>query len=131
MITLLLIAVVIAIYLVPVIKVASEDERFAVTLLGRYQGLRGPGLALNVAAPVAVWTRLQIGQRGELNSNGFASFGARSVPVRLDGLLEPGGFVQITNFETSGPEARVVVVPHGDQRRMLLCEKCGHEMPLT
>lgn len=103
------------------IKIASEHERFAVFRLGRYLGIRGPGLLYRLAN-VERWVRLAIGDRGELIESSMAKINDAAVPVRVDGRASVGQAIRVTAFQAQ----EILVAPVEDVGRPVTCEKCGH-----
>ena len=77
----------IALFLVVIIvmssglKIAAEDQRFAVFTLGRFAGFSGPGLV--IAAPfVSRLYVLKVGDTGTMTSSEFAKFDKTTIPVK-------------------------------------------------
>lgn len=120
-VTIALVAVM-AIILMSSIRIARDSERFAVFILGRFAGFKGPGLLLRIPGQVAIWHRIKLGDRGELLNGGLARFGSFDLPVQSVAPARPGTFVRVTSFAPSS----VVVEPSEDQVRSLRCPKCGH-----
>ena len=100
------------------VRIASEHQRFAVSAVGRFHGLRGPGLLFKWSGGEVHWERLQLGQLGTLLGDGRAQFGRAVVPITSGEPLSRA--VKIERFESDV----VVVVPA--QLRIVPCEKCGH-----
>lgn len=121
-IAIVLFAVLLAMFLASGIQVARDSERFAVFVLGRFAGFKGPGLLLRVPGQVAIWHRIKLGDRGELLNGGLARFGSFDLPVQGSAPVRAGTHVRITGFSSSS----VVVEPSEDQVRSLRCPKCGH-----
>ena len=71
----LVVVVLITAVLYSSIKIAQENERFAVFIIGRFAGFKGPGIVLNTSASKLV--RLKVGDFGTLTSHEFASFWGR------------------------------------------------------
>ncbi len=117
----LLIVLVVMIVAYSSIRIAQEDERFAVFILGRFAGFDGPGLILRPAG-ISRLHRLKIGDTGMLESVEFAVFGGCAVPVSNTGALDVGRPVRITGFNDDGP-----VLTAAAERPMALCPKCGHK----
>ena len=106
--------------LVRTIKVASHQERFAVIRLGQFKGFKGPGLHLRFFGH---WTRLRLGDRGELVSPEIGRFHGKAIPLLVDSNVRIGSMIRITDFE----ENRVVGTLDPEERRTFTCKKCGHE----
>lgn len=105
------------------IKIAREDQRFAVFRLGRFMGIKGPGLIYVIPVTDKVH-KLSLGDSGELLASGQARFGKVTVPVESGERLEVGSAVRIMRFKDSS-----VVVTHGlGKGRKVMCPKCSHEM---
>ena len=103
------------------IKIARESQRFIVYRLGRFFGLKGPGL-LFILPGVDKCTRINVGDRGELLAFDLARIKNADVPVRVEGRVEMGKTVRIQGFTETG----AVVVGDSVQTKEFVCEKCGH-----
>ena len=96
----LLLLVLVNLIVVRHLKISQEHERFAVFRVGRYVGLRGPGLCLNVSGPVLEkWHRISLDDRGELISPDNAKFDTDIIlPVKCK-QGKVGGNVRIVGFD--------------------------------
>lgn len=117
----------IALFLVVIIvmpmglKIAAEDQRFAVFTLGRFAGFSGPGLVL--AAPfVTRLYALNVGDSGVMTGTGFAKFDKTSIPVKNTLSLTAGQAIRIDGFD--GTEPRIV---SAIARPVNHCPNCGHQ----
>jgi len=123
-------AIVIIIFLVfllsSAIKIASENERFAAFSLGRFMGLKGPGLVLKSPGSESKWTKIAVGDRGELVAPEVGNFKKIQIPVQVDGQIKVGSIIRIVGFESN----LVQVMGDPDQGRTVICEKCGHKMSI-
>ena len=106
------------------IKIASENERFAVFSLGRYAGLKGPGLLQKIQGVGGQWVKLSVGDRGKLIAPGMCSIKNIQVPVQIDSKVEINKAIRIIGFDSDTIKAML----DPDQSRKIVCEKCGHEM---
>lgn len=120
---LMIVAAITAVVLLTAIKIVPEHERFAVYLLGRFVGFRGPGLVVKMTGPSKEWKRIKSGERGVLISDDVARFSAGDLPIRLDGRPTVGAYVKVTRFE----KKRALAAIDPDQTRVVVCEQCGHE----
>jgi len=103
------------------IKIARESQRFIVYRLGRFFGLKGPGLFL-ILPGVDKCTKINVGDRGELLAQDLARIKNADIPVRVEGRAEIGKMVRIQSFT----ERDAVVVAENVQTKEFVCEKCGH-----
>jgi regulator of protease activity HflC (stomatin/prohibitin superfamily) len=103
------------------IKVVSESQRLVVYRLGRFFGLKGPGL-ISVIPAVDKCTKIGIGDQGELMAQDFARIKGVDVPVRVDGSAMIGQSVRIQSFT----DKDAVVALDTVQAREFVCQKCGH-----
>jgi regulator of protease activity HflC (stomatin/prohibitin superfamily) len=103
------------------IKIARENQRFIVYRLGRFFGLKGPGLFF-ILPGVDRCTKINIGDRGELLAQDLARIKNADIPVRVEGRAEIGKMVRIQSFT----ERDAVVVAENVQTKEFVCEKCGH-----
>ena len=102
-------------------KVVSESQRLVVYRLGRFFGLKGPGI-IYVIPGVDKCTKIGIGDQGKLISQNLATVKKVDVPVRVDGSAVIGQSVRIQSFT----DKDAVVVLDTAQTREFVCEKCGH-----
>jgi hypothetical protein len=103
------------------IKIARENQRFIVYRLGRFFGLKGPGLFFIIPG-VDKCTKINVGDRGELLAQDLARIKNADIPVRVEGRAEIGKMVRIQSFT----ERDAVVVAENVQTKEFVCEKCGH-----
>ncbi len=103
------------------IKIARESQRFIVYRLGRFFGLKGPGLFF-ILPGVDKCTKINVGDRGELLAQDLARIKNADIPVRVEGRAEIGKMVRIQAFT----ERDAVVVAENVQTKEFVCEKCGH-----
>lgn len=103
------------------IKIARESQRFIVYRLGRFFGLKGPGLFF-ILPGVDKCTKINVGDRGELLAQDLARIKNADIPVRVEGRAEIGKMVRIQSFT----ERDAVVVAENVQTKEFVCEKCGH-----
>ena len=118
----LILLAVAAIFVALSIRIAGENERFAVFMVGSFAGFKGPGLVLKVPGTSDL-VRIALGAEGEVQSNELVSIGTRSIPYVSAGSVRSGAKVRVSGFET----ARVKVEP---VQTFLVCEKCGHKNAL-
>ena len=103
------------------IKVVSESQRLVVYRLGRFFGLRGPGL-VSIIPGVDKCTKIGIGDQGKLIAQALATIKRVDVPVRVDGLATMGQSIRIQSFT----DKDAVVVLDTAPTREFVCQKCGH-----
>jgi len=115
----LILLAVAVIYVALSIRIAGENERFAVFMVGRFAGLKGPGLVLKVLGASDL-VRISLGAEGEVQSNELVSIDSRSIPYVANGSVRSGAKVRVSGFEP----ARLKVEP---LQKFLVCEKCGHK----
>lgn len=110
-----------AVLLASGIRIANEHERFAVFRLGRYLGVRGPGLLYRLAN-IERWVRIAIGDHGELVEASRARINDAVLPVRVDGRASVGQAVRVVAFQAQ----EILAAPTETIGREVKCEKCGH-----
>ena len=103
------------------IKIARESQRFIVYRLGRFVGLKGPGLIFIIPG-VDKCTKINVGDRGELLAQDLARIRNVDLPVKVLGSVEVGKTVRIQSFM----EREAIVVADSSQAKEFICEKCGH-----
>jgi hypothetical protein len=119
----LLVIAPVAIWLSLGIRIANEDERLATFVLGRFAGLKGPGLVIMLPGASPEYVRVRLGMEGETQSYELASFEGRAIPFTTEKSVKPGSEVRIKGFERDA--TRLEAIP-----RVVVCEKCGHKNPL-
>lgn len=102
------------------IRIANENERFAVFMLGRFWKFKGPGLVFRTNTMKFV--RLKIGDLGEITNPEFVRFGESDVPISQASEFRVGDSVRIHSFGEDGP-----FLERSDQAPIHHCPKCGHE----
>ena len=107
-----------AFFLFAKLKIAKDNERFAVHSLGQFRKLLGPGLLLKWSGSETKWHRLALGEIGNWVGGDRAQFGDCVVPVQYEEKPKRG--VRIEGFE----DERVLVAP--SEVVSFPCEKCGH-----
>lgn len=105
------------------LKIASEYQRLALFRLGRYLGLKGPGLIMIIPA-IDKCFAFSIGDQGLLINDGTGKFKGAEVPVECNENICVGSRIKINGFLNQ----KIQVILDADQRRRIKCEKCGHEM---
>lgn len=106
------------------IRVAKEHERFGVFTMGRYVGLKGPGLIVSWPASTSSWTRISVGDAGEMIGSDVVRISDVRLPAKYEGRISSGASVRITGFTADA----VTVEPDPNRLRKITCERCGHEM---
>src|SRR5262245_17570907 len=93
---------VVAVYVFMAVKIANENERFAVFALGRFVGLKGPGLVLRIPGGGYDFHRVALGAEGEIQSNELVSIGNRAVPFTSSDSVRFGEKVRVCGFDSAG-----------------------------
>ena len=107
--------------LVTGIKIASEDERFAVFRLGRFLGFKGPGILYKFGY-IEKWVRIKPGDCGELMDTSLANINSINVPVQVDGKVAIGKPIRVTRFRGE----QLLVTANLVENRSVVCQKCGY-----
>ena len=79
------------------IKIARESQRFVIYRLGRFFGLKGPGLFFIIPG-VDKCTKINVGDRGELLAQDLARIRNVDLPVKVLSSVEVGKTVRIQSF---------------------------------
>ena len=116
----LIILGIVVLYLAMSFRIARENERFAVFVLGRFSGLKGPGLVLKMPGGTAKFARITLGAEGEIQSNELASFGGSAMPYKASASVRAGSKVRVTGFEKAAVQVEAL-------QQFVVCEKCGHK----
>ena len=118
-----IILTIITIYIMMAIHIANENERFAVFALGRFVGLKGPGLVLGLPGGVHRFHRVTLGTEGEIQSNELVSIGEYAIPFVTSAAMRAGTKVRVCGFDSTHLKVEAL-------QRFIVCEKCGHENAL-
>ena len=116
----LLVLIVAVVVLMQSLRIAHENERLAVFMLGRFHSYKGPGLVLVTPYTQRVH-RLKVGDVGILTSSEFARFGSVDIPISNTGSLRQGQAVRIDGFDGVDPRLVASSVP-----AKTTCPNCGH-----
>jgi hypothetical protein len=92
-------------------RIAPAHQRYAWFDIGKYQGLKGPGLVFKWPWSSVSWTRLGIGDQGEFVEDGPGKFNGLEIPIETFNKIEQGSKVRISGFT----ESKVQVVPDPDK----------------
>ena len=116
----LIIVGIIVLYLAMSFRIASDNERFAVYVLGRFAGLKGPGLVLKMPGSSAKFARITLGTEGEIQSNELASLAGNAVPYTSSAPVRAGSKIRVAGFEKAAVQVDSI-------QQFVVCEKCGHK----
>ncbi len=78
-------------------RVVAEPQRIAVFRLGRYAGLKGPGMVM-VIPYMDHGYKVAIGDRGELMEGGMGKFREFQVPVDVSQHMSVGASIRVVGF---------------------------------
>ncbi len=78
-------------------RVVPEQQRIAVIRLGRYAGLKGPGMVM-VVPYMDRECKISIGDQGELTGDQTGNFHGIQVPVIADANRLPGASIRVVGF---------------------------------
>ena len=80
-------------------KIANEDERFVITVLGRYSGIKGPGLLFKFpGSSTTIWKRIALNDKGEYLGDGLVKVNEAVFPVNNTEGLSHGSSITISSF---------------------------------
>ncbi len=79
------------------LRVVPEQQRIAVFRLGRYRGLRGPGMVM-VVPFMDRDCKISIGDQGELMPDGMGKFREFQVPVITHTRVAAGASIRVAGF---------------------------------
>lgn len=80
------------------IRITQEDERFVVLILGRYGGLKGPGMSIKLPGSAPNFTRIALGDRGTFLGDGLVNINGTSFPAFIEYSINSGDSVTIVSF---------------------------------
>ncbi|OPX99623.1 MAG: hypothetical protein A4E62_02571 [Syntrophorhabdus sp. PtaU1.Bin002] len=93
----LLLIILIIMFLAMSLRMASEYQRFVLFRLGRYSGLKGPGLALFIPI-IDRFFPISVGDQGQLSDDGIGKFGEIKVPVDHNEKVHTGSIIKVNGF---------------------------------
>lgn len=79
------------------LRVVPEQQRIAIFRLGRYAGLRGPGMVM-VVPILDRDCKISIGDQGELMADGTGKFREFQVPVIIHTRVAAGASIRAVGF---------------------------------
>ena len=82
-------------------RVVGEKQRVALFRLGRYAGLKGPGLVI-VVPFMDRECKITIGDQGELTADGKGKFRDVQVPVVSSNSISAGASIRVVGFTKDG-----------------------------
>ena len=103
------------------IKIVKARCRLAIFRLGRFVGLKGPGVIFRLPA-IDECIKISVGDQGVLVAEDEVRMKEKGIPSEIEGSASVGHLVYVKNYR----ENRIVVDAHFDQTRFFKCEKCGH-----
>ena len=118
--TILIVAALVIVVAYSSIRIANENERFAVFILGRFWKFKGPGLVFKANTMKLI--RLRISDLGVVTSPEFVRFGESDVPISQASEFRIGDSVRILSFGENGP-----FLARSDEAPIQRCPNCGHE----
>lgn len=78
-------------------RVVAEQQRIALFRLGRYTGLKGPGL-VTVVPYMDRGCKITIGDQGELMAGATGKFRDFQVPVEFLNSIKTGSSIRVVGF---------------------------------
>jgi len=103
------------------IKMVQARRRLAIYRLGRFVGLKGPGVVFRLPV-IDQCVKISLGDQGVLVAEDEVRMKEKGIPSEIEGSASVGQLVYVKNFR----ENRIVVDAHFYQTRFFKCEKCGH-----
>jgi len=92
-------------------RISSVHQRYVWFNIGKYQGLKGPGLVFKWPWSSVSWARIGIGDQGEFIEDGLGKFNGLEIPIETLEKIETGSKIRISGFT----ENKVQVVLDPDQ----------------
>ena len=104
------------------IRIAQENERFAIHALGQYKGMIGPGLHIKWSGTETKWTLIKADDRGKSVTDTMIRVHDVDMPYKSEEKIKVGNYIRVSGFHNE----KIIVVIDSDQRSSFVCEKCGH-----
>ena len=108
------------------IFICTDNERLAISLLGKMKALRGPGLVMIIPFTEKA-IKVKIGDSGKVVADDMIKIKDVIVPISPVSKELLNKSVRISAFKGSGEHSLAVVQENAETRRTIKCEKCGHE----
>lgn len=118
----IILILILTIFLARRIRIAKENERFAVHALGQFKEFKGPGLHIKWSGSETEWTRVKADCRGKIVTDKMIRVDEIDIPYKSEEQLGIGDYIRISGFENES----VLAILDKDQRDSFVCEKCGH-----
>ena len=110
----LILIILIIIYLAASLRVASEHQRFALFRLGRYFGLKGPGVIIMMPI-IDRCFQIAVGDQGLLIKDGIGKFKEAELPVDHSENISTGSRIKVKGFSNNKIQAAL----DADQRHVV------------
>lgn len=78
-------------------RIVTQQQRIALVRLGRYMGLKGPGVIL-VVPYMDRASKITIGDQGVLMENGMGKFQEFKIPVVFTSSIPTGASIKVVGF---------------------------------
>lgn len=98
MLLLSIILIVLLITFILITRVTSEHQRYVMFNIGKYQGLKGPGLVFKWPWVTIYWLRITIGDQGELIEDGLGKFKGLEIPIESLEKIKIGSKIRVSGF---------------------------------
>lgn len=82
------------------IKIANEHERFVVIAMGRFLGIKGPGLLLKMPGSQPTWIRIALNDKGQYLGDGLVKVNGAVFPANNTEGMTPGNSIVISSFSS-------------------------------
>jgi hypothetical protein len=105
------------------IRIVPESERCVVFVLGRFAGIRGPGVLLQLPGTAQTLQRVKLGDRGEMMAPEIVRTNGIDVPAVNKSGARLGTKVWVTGFADGALE----VMPDPTLTHKVVCPRCAHE----
>ncbi len=119
----IVIIIILTIYFTRRIRIARENEIFAIHILGQFKGLKGSGLHIKWSGAETEWTRIKADDRGKVVTDRMMRVHDIDVPYKSEEKTKVGDYLRISGFNNE----QVVAILDTDQKSSFVCEKCGHQ----
>ena len=116
-----LILIAVTIFVAASVRIAKENERFAVFVLGRFLSIEGPGLLIYPPLGTKKLVRVALGAECEVQSSELLKIGDYALPYVSRTKAMAGTKVKVVGFTKSAVEIEPL------REHYVICEKCGHK----
>ncbi len=97
-------------------RVVSKHQRFVLFNIGKYQGLKGPGLVFKWPWSANYWLRITVGDQGELIKDDLGKFNGLEIPIESIEKIKIGSKIRVIGFTENKIQIDLYLDPNQVER---------------